>query len=78
MQQVPVVAGSFSELLDYLVPRPKSMIVEDVKLQQFPEWYRLRYLALQKEGTRANFGEIFPTYGSIVMVVATLAYVFLK
>jgi hypothetical protein len=74
-QQMPVVEGSLSTFLDYFVPRPKSTIVGDVKLQQFPEWYSVRYLALQKEGTGASFGEIFPTYGSIVMVVATLAYV---
>jgi hypothetical protein len=77
-RQTPVAAGVLSTFLDYFVPLPKSTIVGDVKLQHFPEWYRLRYLASQKEGTGASFGEIFPTYGSIVMVVATLTYVFLK
>lgn len=77
-QQVPVVGGAVSKFLDYFVPRPKSTIVGDVELQQFPEWYRIRYLTLQGKGTGASFGEIFPTYGSIAMVVATLAYVFLR
>ena len=76
--QAPVGAGCLSIILDYLIPLPKSTIVGDVKLQQFPDWYRLRYLLLQKEDHRAGFGEIFPTYGSIAMLIATLAYVFLK
>ena len=72
-------AGSaLGAFFDHFIPLPKSSNLGDIKLQQFPEWYRLRYLAVQEKGTGASFGEIFPTYGSIIMVVATLAYVFSK
>jgi hypothetical protein len=76
--QVPVVGGLLNTILDYFIPQPKSTIIGDDELQQFPEWYRLRYLLQQKNNQRANFGEVFPTYGSIVMLISTLVYVFIK
>jgi hypothetical protein len=77
-KRAPVIGGWLSTSFDYFIPRPTSTIVGDAKLQQYPDWYRFRYLAVQKEGTGANFGEIFPPYGSIAMLVASLAYVFLR
>jgi len=77
-RQAPVTGGRLNTFFDYFIPRPNSTIIGDTKLQQFPDWYRLRYLAVQKEGTGASFGEIFPSYGSIAMLVASLAYVFLR
>ncbi len=76
--QLDGMASSLDSFLDYFVPRPNSTNIGDVNLQQFPLWYRVRYLILQKESKEASFGEIFPTYGSIVMLVVTLVYVFFK
>ncbi len=76
--QALTTSCAITTFLDYLVPVPKSAVDADLRLEQFPEWYRLRYVAVRKDRIGASFGEIFPTYGSIVMLVATLVYVFSK
>ncbi len=68
----PMRTGGF---VDFFIPVPASTIVTDVALRSMPDWYRARFLAAQESGTGAGFGEIFPTYGSITMLLAALAYV---
>lgn len=65
------------DFLDYLVPKPQSTIIGDVAVERYPDWYRVRFLGVQGQGTGAQFGEIFPTYGSITMLFLALAYVLL-
>lgn len=62
--------------LDYVIPRPSSTTRSKVDIKDYPEWYRSRYLIVQSKGTGAVFAEIFPTYGSIIMLLASLGYVF--
>lgn len=65
------VVCSFERYLDYVVPRPKSTYQGDVQIEEYPAWYRERY-AIVQERTKASFGEIFPTYGSILILLASL------
>lgn len=64
--------------LDYVIPRPKSTYQGDIELVQYPEWFRVRYAIMQEKGTKASFGEIFPTYGSILMLLTCVVYVWLS
>jgi hypothetical protein len=68
----------FDVYLDYIVPLPKSTHKGDIELAQYPGWYRAQYAMAQKKGTRAGFGEIFPTYGSIVMLLTAILNVWLS
>ena len=76
--KVPEVACCPGVILDHFIPVPRASIIGDVTLEQYPEWYRRRFHQVQSEGTGASFGEVFPSYGSIIMLVAALAYVFAK
>jgi hypothetical protein len=64
--------------LDYVIPRPKSTYQGDIELGQYPDWYRVRYAIMQGKGTKASFGEIFPTYGSILMLFTSIVYIWLQ
>ena len=75
-QNLPSSCHCF-DFLDYFVPRPQATVISDVALERHPDWYREQFLAVQKRGTGASFGEIFPTYGSITMLVFALSYVLL-
>ena len=67
-----------NKYLDYVVPIPKSTYQGDIDLVQYPDWFRVRYAIMQEKGTKASFGEIFPTYGSILMLLTSTAYVWLS
>lgn len=64
--------------LDYVVPRPKSPYQGDIELAQYPEWFQVRYGIRQEKGTKASFGEIFPTYGSILMLLTAIVYLIVR
>ena len=61
--------------LDFIIPCPDATFMGDVELSCYPQWFRERYLAQQSKGTGASFGEKFPTYGSILMLITAVAAV---